>query len=194
MGDLVIDQEPPMWDMTPNGWDETFVDAGGGVIVRRRLTFDWTPADGEDGPPYAVKVAAEYDDENGRYEIADIHVERIAGGPAISSNHLRVVPLARWLASLKDSVVLWWAHPDINGWPDNLLPRGKLDTDALVKVGTVWLVHHVVGGNATQELANHFAVSNSLAYRWARQIRDEQIMAPLEIDPSAGYPPPYAVE
>ena len=155
------------------------VDAGGGLLVRRRVGYRYEPSGPDDEVPYEIETWAEYHQDTGTYRIKDTRLRAIEGGPDVSTDTLRVVPLATLLASLGAKVVLRWPEP-LTGMPEPRLPRGALDERSLIEVGIVHRLYDTIGNRSTAMVAEHYGVSRSTAQKWIREARDRDLIAPVD--------------
>lgn len=169
---------------TPEEVREHFVDAGAGLLVEKALGCHWSP-DGPDDPiPYRLDMQIEYSEESGRYEVTELRIERVAGGPRVTSDGLRSIPVERMLRDLS-SLSLWgevlhWVE-DSSGhfislrWfappPRESFGRGRLDDEAYRKIALVHRLNEVLGSRATSSTAEHFGVTTTTVQNWMKEAR-----------------------
>jgi hypothetical protein len=125
------------------------------------------------GLPYRVEVDAEL--RGGRYEATAIRVERKAGGPEVTGEGLRTVPVreivTRGAAEVVSSLL---ANPA----PD-LFKR--VNDDALRLVADVYRYGVAAGRPPTQHVAEHlFSGVRSTAARWVMRAREGGFLGPAQ--------------
>jgi hypothetical protein len=150
--------------------------------------FTW-PA--EEGLPYRLELRVVHED--GRFVVDQLTVKRREGGPPVTSERLREVPIAALLRLAVESNVVRVSREatrdgDTSSWelrwasPLALSERAKggggpSDED-LRTVAALYQVAYATGQAPTRLVMNRLELPRSTAGRWIRMARDRGLLGP----------------
>jgi hypothetical protein len=149
--------------------------------------FTW-PA--EEGLPYRLELRVVYED--GRFVVDQLAVKRREGGPPVTTEGLREVPIAALLRLAVESNIMHVGPTEHDGhtsswkltWasPLALSERAKggggpSDED-LRTVAALYQVAYATGQAPTRLVMNRLDLPRSTASRWVRMARDRGLLGP----------------
>ncbi|MDQ3464937.1 MAG: hypothetical protein M3500_09655 [Actinomycetota bacterium] len=159
-------------------------------------------APGMAGPPVATLPAKDYrgyDVEVGiafdgsRYVVQRIAVQQRDGGPPVTTESLRDIPVAGLLRTLMPSL-LWklTEHPDgsstlseLDGWSEDTTRHGPTD-EALGLVAQIYRMAYICGDRPTKAVEDNLNLPRSTAGRWVALARERGFLGPAEGPGKAG--------
>lgn len=157
----------------------------------RRWSATFTP-DGaiESDPPYKIRLDVVIDE--GRYLVEEMTCTQHEGGPPVTSEGIRAVPVARLLAfaAFRHVFVVKSSRPDshaVSPFVGSDLAEGAKEgptDDVLRRVAVVYQVHYACGLAPTKGVEDSFKLARSTAGRWIAMARDRGFLAPAAADAS----------
>ncbi len=159
-------------------------------------------APGIAGPPEETLTAKDYRGfdieveivfDGSRYVVRRISVEQRDGGPPVTTESLRDIPVAGLLRTLMPSL-LWklTEHPDgsstldeLDDWPDDATRHGPTD-EALALVAQIYRMAYVCGDRPTKAVEDNLRLARSTAGRWVALARERHLLGPSEGPGKAG--------
>jgi hypothetical protein len=166
--------------------ESKYISLGGGL--GGWSPFTW-PA--EEGLPYRLELRVVHED--GRFVVDQLTVKRREGGPPVTTEHLREVPIAALLRLAVESNVVRvrgsaTREGDTSSWelewasPLALSERAKggggpSDED-LRTVAALYQVAYATGQAPTRLVMNRLELPRSTAGRWIRMARERGLLGP----------------
>jgi hypothetical protein len=152
------------------------VDLGDGVLVPERVTVTATP-DMEGDPPH--EVVAEVVAHDGRLVCEEVTLRRVDGGPPVTTESLRRVPLAGIVGAGLRGSVLESGEDGVRPFsiPSDVAAHGPTD-QALRAAATVYRFSHALGEPPTKAVAASLGLTHSTAARWVAKARERGYLGP----------------
>jgi hypothetical protein len=163
--------------------DAKLIHLGGGLAGRSPFTW---PA--EEGLPYRLELRVVHED--GRFVVDQLTVRRREGGPPVTTEGLREVPIAALLRLAVESNVMHVGPTTRDGdkstwdltWASPLSERAKggggpSDED-LQTVAALYQVAYATGQAPTRLVMNRLELPRSTASRWIALARKRGLLGP----------------
>lgn len=126
----------------------------------------------EDHGGVDVTLTAVYSAESGRYEVAELTVSRRPGGPEVTGEALRQVPVKGVLRTVTTRHVLDGQPPG----PVPPVPASGPTTETLTWVARIYTLAVLLGDAPTQRVAEAMGVPRATAGRWVTRARDRGLL------------------
>jgi hypothetical protein len=128
------------------------------------------------GPDLPCDVELRAELERGTYVVTELRCTRRQGGPEVTGEVIRTVPVARILhAGALKANKLFGPHAD----PAALKAQGPTE-ESLRVVAQVYRMAHLVRDNPTQAVSSALGLPHSTAARWVVQARRAGFLGPAE--------------
>ncbi len=154
------------------GWDDVggaFVTVAPGVVTSARWT---SPPIDLDDPPYRAQLTVEH--EGGRMVCRELVVQRLPGGPPVTSEGLHAIPVRRLI---RNGVYRFLMDVNASGArellqrdPAELRAAGPTE-ESLRVVAYVYRLAYLASDPPVVAVAQHFGLPRSTAGRWVQRAR-----------------------
>lgn len=152
---------------------------GGRIFAATPARLKVSPSE-SDLEPLELTADLELDIVDGRLACTSVTVSRLEGGPPVTSERLRRIPIAQWVSWAAEDIAIREIVSDSKtrrfDWPPAEFALDGPTPEALEQVARVYAYCMATGRAPTQELATRYGITKQTGSRWIATARRRGIL------------------